>query len=44
MAGMLAARVLAEHFDQVILLERDDIRWSRSHAMASRRHVTCTPC
>lgn len=41
MAGMLAARVLADHFERVTLLERD--RYAEDGPVP-RRGVTSTPC
>ncbi|MGA7497018.1 MAG: NAD(P)-binding protein, partial [Isosphaeraceae bacterium] len=41
MAGMLAARVLADHFEQVTLLERDHLPETPSHrkGLPQARHV-----
>jgi hypothetical protein len=44
MAGMLAARALADHFDAVTLLERDRFRKPRPPGRGCPTAGTPTPC
>ena len=37
MAGLPAARALADHFEQVVVLERDTLPFVASHRTGSRR-------
>ena len=42
LAGLLAARVLCDHFDRVTVVERDPFLQPLRHAVASRRRITFT--
>ena len=44
LAGMLAARVLSDHFDRVTLLERDRFPETPAARRGCRRAGTCTAC
>ena len=44
LAGMLAARVLADHFDAVTVLERDRFPETPAARKGCRREGTRTPC
>ena len=44
LAGMLAARVLSDHFERVALLERDRFPETRPPARGCRRAGTRTAC
>ena len=44
LAGLLAARVLSDHFEQVTLIERDAYPDTLKHAAEFRRRITSTGC
>jgi glycine/D-amino acid oxidase-like deaminating enzyme len=43
-AGLIAARVLAEHFDEVTAIEQDELSDQLSSTNRSRRATTYTRC
>ena len=43
MAGLFAARVLSDHFDQVVLIDRDEVRTRPPSVEAYRKASISTP-